>query len=123
MGDSSLLIDYIDLVVKLPGSSSATVKKAVELFEEHSTYIELKPKIKKGALHINSNDAIQLLGYLDPKELSQFDAAKFKQLLLKELDQQLLRSTSLDKQAHYKWCMTAVKSFEVGRHLEDLDED
>lgn len=121
MNNKSSVIDYIDLVLTVPGTCLEAVNTAVAQLQEQCTFIEIQPKLKGSTLHINSNDAVTLLGYIKPAHLSQLDAARLKQIVVRELDQQLLRSTSLDKQAHYKWCITAVKNFQLGRHLTELD--
>lgn len=117
MNNKSSVIDYIDLVLTVPVTCMEAVSAAVDQLQEQCTFVEIQPKLKGAALHINSNDAVTLLGYIEPAQLSQLDAARLKQIVMRELDQQLLRSTSLDKQAHYKWCITAVKNFQLGRHL------
>jgi hypothetical protein len=117
MNNKSSVIDYIDLVLTVPVTCMEAVSAAVDQLQEQCTFVEIQPKLKGATLHINSNDVVTLLGYTEPTQLSQLDAARLKQIVMRELDQQLLRSTSLDKQAHYKWCITAVKNFQLGRHL------
>ena len=119
MPRSSKPIDYIDLTIHVPDSAVPRFKQFFELFVEEYNHVEVTPRFKANKLHINSNDLIAFLGYVDPHRLSDFELERFRAEAMKELDQRLLRSLTLDHQAHYKWCMAAIKNFVVGRHLEE----
>ena len=114
---TSKTIDYMDLSVRIPENVSSALEEALSEFQENQLHIEIDPKFKKGILHVNSNDLIALLGYFESEGLTEIAFFKFKKEIKHSLEQQLLRSLSLDTQSHYKWCISALKTFEFGRFL------
>ena len=66
---------------------------------------------------INSTDLVALTGYIDPSRCSEIDLARFRNNAAEALEQQLVKSLALNNQAHYKWCLTALKNKEFGRFL------
>ncbi|MEZ4754252.1 MAG: hypothetical protein R3A13_08085 [Bdellovibrionota bacterium] len=114
---SSPRIDFRDLEVRVLENSLSPLNQAVSLFNENYINAELEPLLKAGRLYVNSTDFIALLGYLEPNALSEFELKKLKQSAIDALNQLLLKSLDLDRQSHYRWCLTALKSFEIGRFL------
>ena len=119
MSERKRVIDFQDLEIPITESLEPEISAATGRLLSLHQHIEVKPKLSKGTLAINSMDAINLLGYIEISKLSELDLARIKKVFVFAIEQALLRSTSLDGQAHYKWCLTAVKSFELGRFLQD----
>jgi hypothetical protein len=119
MGNSSKVIDYLDLRITVPEKLAELVEKWLVDFTDKHDFIELAPRFKEGILRINSTDFIAFLGYVNPEELSEFELHRFRSLAGNELDQLLLKSLSIDQQSHYKWCLAALSNFEIGRYLKD----
>lgn len=117
MNKSSTTIDYLDLSIPVPSASQEALESALERMKDSYLHLEREPRMKDSTLTINSNDFIALLGYLDPQELSELELRRLTLNAQTELDQRLLRSVSVDKQAHYKWCIAAIKNFKPGRFL------
>lgn len=115
--ENAIIIDFLDIRLDLPPSLGLQFQAALALFEKHHDFIELPPRLKGNKLHINSTDLIALLGYLDSSELSELDQHRLRTLLAQAFERELLRSLSLDRQRHYKWCQAAVKNLAWGRHL------
>ena len=118
MPRDSKTIDYPDLVIKIPPVLKEKFLAYITDFVENHLYVEVDPKIKDGQLIINSTDLIALTAYIRPAELSELDLFRFRSAANKQLEQQLLKSLSLNNQAHYKWCLTQLKNLEFGRNCE-----
>lgn len=117
MNKSSTTIDYLDLSVSVSPTSQEALERVLDRLKDSYLHLEREPKLKDGTLVINSNDFIAFLGYLDPQELSELELRRLISSAEAAMDQCLLRSVSVDKQAHYKWCVAALKNFELGRYL------
>ena len=115
---SSARIDFRDLEVSILDNSKEAIEEALQAFSDNYINAELAPLIKAGKLFVNSTDFIALLGYLNPLGLSEFELKKLKESAKESLEQLLLKSVNLDHQSHYRWCLTALKNFEVGRFLD-----
>ena len=114
---SSTTIDYLDLSIPIPLTSQEALEHALKRMKDSYLHLEREPRVKDGTLAINSNDFIAFLGYLNPQDLSEIELRRLTSNAEAELDQQLLRSVSVDKRAHYKWCVAAMKNFQMGRFL------
>lgn len=114
---NATIIDYLDLELRLSPESLKEVTAALKRYEEETSFQEVAPRIKNSFLHMNSSDFITFLGYVDPNGMSELATARFKKSAQAAFDQLLLRSTDLNSQAHYKWCLAALKSLALGRHL------
>ncbi len=110
-------IDFADLRLEIRPALKPYLQAAVAEFEEQHDHIEVTPRWRKEVLLINSTDLIAALGYFNGTELSELELRGLRKQISEQLDQALLRSTNLDAQAHYKWCMAALKSLEWGRYL------
>jgi hypothetical protein len=117
MSTNNQVIDYIDIVLPIPVACLTVLEEALKKAETECLFFEVTPRIKQKSLYVNSNDLVTLMGYIDPDQLSELESARLRKTIMAELDQALLRSTSLHKQAHYKWCLTAAKTFDLGRYL------
>ncbi len=115
-------IDYLDLYIPVSPTAAESFARFIADFIENHLYIEINPKLKDGVLLINSTDLVAFTGYIDPEECFELDLFRFKTDSKKQLEQQLLKSLSLQNQAHYKWCLGAITSKEYGRFL-DKSED
>ena len=116
MPRESKTIDYPDLLIKIPPPLTAKFDEFIKAFVDTHLYVEVSPKIKDGMLIINSTDLIAFTGYIEPEALSELDLFRFKSAATKQLEQQLVKSLSLNNQAHYKWCLAQLKNLEFGRN-------
>jgi hypothetical protein len=117
MAKKSKTIDYNDICIKVSAIQAEIFKNFLNNFTENHLHIEVPPKLKDNLLYINSTDLIAFTGYIDKKELSEMDFFRFKQDACKQLEQQLIKSLSVEYQAHYKWCLAQVKNQKFGRYL------
>lgn len=116
---SKFIIDHLDLSLRLNPSLLSAVEHTLSVFNEEHVHIEVAPKLKGKLLHINSNDLIALLGYIEVDDFSEIELKALETEIIFQLDQQLLRSTGMDARAHYRWCIAAVKNFRVGRFVAE----
>ena len=56
---------------------------------------------------------------MDPSNVNEMDQKRLQKESQVALEQLLLRSVATNAQAHYKWCIAAVKNLELGRQLDD----
>jgi hypothetical protein len=105
----------LDLSIPLSKERVCFYEDCLKLFLSEHNYVECPPKIKHDVLEINSTDFIAFLGYLDPTPLDELELRRFKKNARKSIEQLLVKSLSSTNQAHYKWCLTAMKSFPLGR--------
>ena len=110
-------IDYLDLYLELSESQLAPIEYALEQFEDHYIHTQVAPRLKNGMLLINSSDLVPFLGYVNPESFNEMDRFRFRNEIKKKLEAQLSKSLSLDNQSHYKWCLAAANSKEMGRFL------
>ncbi|MCB0336405.1 MAG: hypothetical protein KDD62_08865 [Bdellovibrionales bacterium] len=116
---NSAVIDFLDVEALVPETLHEALSKALTKLQAEHDHVELEPKFKAGRLLINSTDAVSLLGYVDPREISEHERKRIQKLFANALEQALIKTTSLDRQNHYKWCLAAVKSFTMGRFLTE----
>ena len=121
MGKSRETIDYLDLYVAVSPSAMESFEKFLADFVDNHLYIEITPKLKDGVLLINSTDVVAFTGYIDPEQCIEMDLFRFKAELKKQLEQQLVKSLSLQNQSHYKWCLGAISNKDFGRYLVKPD--
>lgn len=119
MARSDKVIDSLDLQISLTPGAEALLVKLLEKFISEHDFVEVEPRIRKSKLIINSTDFVSLLGYLQPADWNEFELRRFLSEGKKQCEQQLIRSTSLQYQSHYKWCMGAIKSLPLGRFSSD----
>lgn len=110
-------IDYLDLDLELPSHSLEAFKCGLDMFTNHHNFVQSNPRLNKTRLLINSYDFVAYAGYLDIKQISDFDMHRFLIRATQALEHKLLNATVLDHRAHYQWCLTALKNFEIGRFL------
>lgn len=122
MGKSRDTIDYLDLYVPIAAALQEPFKSFVDDFMDRHTYIEINPRLKDRVLMINSTDLISFTGYIRPADCNELDLFRFKMDAKKLLEQQLVKSLSLNAQAHYKWCLGSLVNKEFGRYLEEEPE-
>ena len=123
MSKSNKVIDYPDLSIGIRPGMREAVELWIKRFKDEHLHIEVQPRIiKETSLAINSTDFIALLGYVDPQDCSEIDIRGFLKSGKKQLEQLLIKSVSLDHRSHYTWCITAMKSLELGRFLDEEDQ-
>ena len=110
-------IDYLDLQLAVSPHQAEAIEKAIAVFDDQQLHIEVTPRLKKSYLLINSSDLVPFLGYLDPGELSEIDLKRLRKECAVKLEAQLNKSLSSSNQAHYKWCLAAIRSKAIGRFL------
>ncbi len=118
MSTQQRIIDFLDVIVRLPHASVPQLEETLQRFVTEYNFVEIEPKIKDGRLLINSTDLIAYLGYISPDLLTEFEKVQFRQNIIDALDQLLLRAVNTDFRSHYKWCIAAVKNLELGRYLD-----
>ena len=123
MNAQKRIVDDIDLRISLTPGLLAIVPTWMERLSEHHDHTEVDPKVRKNKLLINSTDLVSLIGYISPNDVSELELRRFLSLSKNALEQALLRATSIDSRNHYKWCLTAVKSFQPGRFLHPDEEE
>lgn len=114
-------IDHLDLVIKLSEGIHQVVEHALDLFLSDSETIVAKPVLQRSQdacyLRINSFDLVNLLGYLNPDVLTELEQKRLFRSIEKVIAGQLGKTLNSSSDYHYKWCLTAIHNFEMGRHL------
>lgn len=110
-------IDYLDLRIHLPREASDKLHSSLKVFLESHDEITQTPKIRDEELLINSDDFISFLGYLNPKDFSEFELRQLKAEAKRQMQQLSLKTVSPEFRNHYTWCITVMGQHKVGRFL------
>ena len=116
MASDNKIVDYLDVRLALPPGTESDFAEWLECFVQQHDFVEITPRLRNGELHINSTDLIAFLGYVDPQRLNDLQQQKLRSGLRQVLEQLLLRSVSVHRQDHYKWCLAALKNLKLGRY-------
>ncbi len=109
-------IAYLDLAIPVTANLHSSFEMWLGDFVEKHAVIEVPPKLRKNLLQINSTDLVAFLGYVDPQGFSEIELKRLRVDIKRQIERQLLKSLSLEHQAHYKWCLAAIKSLAWGRY-------
>lgn len=110
-------VEHLDLVIRVHEALEPLMKEALEHFmSEHETIV-VTPRFKDSILKINSYDFIALLGYLKIEDSMQLDLKRFFRSAESALQGQLGKALNPNYQYHYKWCLSGLKNFPIGRYL------
>lgn len=109
-------VEHLDLELQLSADVLPEFKRALDEFMHNFHYQVIAPKWMGDTLLINSKDFVELSGYIKKENLRDIDLARVKKLAEKQMKIWLQKSMQPGIRYHYNWCLTALNSFDWGRH-------
>lgn len=112
-------VEHLDLSLRIPEHLMEQIQGWLDDFLTESEDVIKTPKMKSGALRMNSQDLIEFLGYVDPSQLSDVDQQRIKSLAKEQLQDNLNKAIRSEYRYHYQWCLAALQNFEWGRFINE----
>ncbi|MGI6525508.1 MAG: hypothetical protein ACOX2O_09520 [Bdellovibrionota bacterium] len=123
MGTDSKTIDFSDMELDLSGLPEESIADTLTLLLKSGRYLTTRPEIQNGVLYINSEDFITFLGFVDPALISELELQRLKTRAKFEYKRLLFNAVIPKHRYHYKWCLTALNTLEVGRSLTVVEDE
>lgn len=112
-------VEHLDLNIVVPPGLLDPLSETLQTYLETAEYVVITPRFKDNVLKINSKDFVDFSGFIDTKGLSEFEVQRFLVEVRKQLMDSLNKCFHPDLRYHYKWCLAALSSFPLGRHVAD----